>query len=117
MTYVRRAKRAIDDALSYTIANIRDVHRALPKSRIAILEAGWATTSVEFGDRASEAGQACYFEELGAWAKATNTTVFLFEAFDEPWKGDPKNPLGAEKHWGLWFVDRTPKAAIRSKQR
>ena len=23
-------------------------------------------------------------------------TVFFFEAFDEPWKGDPGNPQGAE---------------------
>ena len=37
--------------------------------------------------------------------------LFLFEAFDEPWKGDPGNPAGAEKHWGLWNVDRTPKPA------
>ena len=47
------------------------------------------------------------------WAKRTNTTVFFFEAFDEPWKGNPDNPLGAEKHWGLYFVDRTPKAVMR----
>ena len=24
-----------------------------------------------------------------------------FEALDEPWKGDPDSPSGAEKHWGL----------------
>lgn len=43
---------------------------------------------------------------------AANTTVFFFEAFDEPWKGDPDNPLGAEKHWGLFNVDRTPKEVM-----
>ena len=46
-------------------------------------------------------------------AQVANTTVIFFEAFDEPWKGDPDNPLGAEKHWGLFFVDRTPKAVLR----
>jgi exo-beta-1,3-glucanase (GH17 family) len=40
-------------------------------------------------------------------------TVFFFEAFDEPWKGNPANPLGAEKHWGLFNVDRTPKRVMR----
>ena len=40
-------------------------------------------------------------------------TVFFFEAFDEPWKGNPNNPQGAEKHWGLFFVDRAPKQAMR----
>jgi exo-beta-1,3-glucanase (GH17 family) len=39
--------------------------------------------------------------------------VFLFEAFDEPWKGDPDNPLNAEKYWGLFNVDRTPKQAMK----
>jgi exo-beta-1,3-glucanase (GH17 family) len=49
------------------------------------------------------------------WAAETNMTVFFFEAFDEPWKGNPDNALGAEKHWGLFFVDRTPKAVLRDK--
>jgi exo-beta-1,3-glucanase (GH17 family) len=85
------------------------VHRALPDKPIAILEAGWATVSSEFGDRASEDYQVRYYEELYEWARDTNTTVFFFEAFDEPWKGRPDDPLGAEKHWGLFNVDRTPK--------
>ena len=34
-------------------------------------------------------------------------------AFDEPWKGDPDNPLNAEKYWGLFNVDRTPKQAMK----
>ena len=67
----------------------------------------------EFGDRAGEAQQARYYDELAGWARENDTTVFFFEAFDEPWKGDPNNPLGAEKHWGLFNVDRTPKEAMR----
>jgi exo-beta-1,3-glucanase (GH17 family) len=39
-------------------------------------------------------------------------TVFFFEAFDEPWKGDQNNATGAEKHWGLFRVDRTPKLVM-----
>ena len=54
-----------------------------------------------------------HYDELQAWASATHTTVFFFEAFDEPWKGDPNDPLGAEKHWGLFHVDRTPKEVMR----
>ena len=62
-------------------------------------------------ERASEPIQARYVRELLAWARRTRTSVFLFEAFDAPWKGDPTRPEGAEKHWGLWNVDRTPKQA------
>ena len=43
--------------------------------------------------------------------------MFFFEAFDEPWKGDPNFPLGAEKHWGLFKVDRTPKQVVLEQLR
>ena len=102
---------AIDEGLGRTITDLERVRAALPDARMAVLEAGWASTAAEFGPRSSEAIQARYVKELTAWARQANTTVFLFEAFDEPWKGDPGNPAGAEKHWGLWNVDRTPKPA------
>ena len=108
-TYPAWEEKSIDEALPYTIQNIRDVRAALPDKPIAILEAGWASTAVEFGERASEANQARYYREIAEWAVDNNITVFFFEAFDEPWKGDPANPFGAEKHWGLFFVDRSPK--------
>jgi len=38
--------------------------------------------------------------------------VFFFEAFDEPWKGDEHDVLGAEKHWGFFNVDRSPKLVM-----
>jgi len=80
---------------------------------IAILEAGWATVAVEFGERASEANQARHYAELRDWATRASITVFFFEAFDEPWKGDPSNVDGAEKHWGIFNVDRTPKQVMQ----
>jgi len=112
-TYAAWEDKSIDEALAYTIENIEGVHAALPDKPIAILEAGWATVAIEFGDRASEANQARYYRELYDWAAETNTTVFFFEAFDEPWKGNPAAPLGAEKHWGVFNVDRTPKQVLK----
>ncbi|NND47516.1 MAG: glycosyl hydrolase [Woeseiaceae bacterium] len=112
-TYPAWEEKTIDEALPYTIENMQGVHAALPGKPVAILEAGWASVGIEFGERANEADQARYFRELGEWAKKTNITVFFFEAFDEPWKGNPDNPLGAEKHWGIFNVDRTPKLVLR----
>ncbi|MDJ0906476.1 MAG: hypothetical protein QNI96_10685 [Woeseiaceae bacterium] len=112
-TYPAWEQKTIDEALNYTIENMERVQTALPGKPMAILEAGWATTASEFGDRASEAAQERYYNEITAWATGTNTTVFFFEAFDEPWKGNPDNPMGAEKHWGLWFVDRSPKQVMQ----
>lgn len=111
-TYPQWEQKSIDEGLAYTLENIDGVRAAHPGSRIAILEAGWATTASEFGERASEANQQRYYREMLGWAEAANVTVFFFEAFDEPWKGNPNDPLGAEKHWGLFRVDRTPKAVM-----
>jgi exo-beta-1,3-glucanase (GH17 family) len=111
-TYPAWEEKPIGQALSYTIENLQRVHAALPGRPLAILEAGWASTAIEFGGRASEANQARYFRELYDWARNTNTTVFFFEAFDEPWKGNPDNALGAEKHWGVFKVDRMPKQVM-----
>ena len=41
-------------------------------------------------------------------------TSFFFAAFDEDWKGNPDNPVGAEKHWGLYIVDRKPKLVMQT---
>lgn len=112
-TYPAWEEKTIDEALGYTIENLEGVRAALKDKPIAILEAGWATTSSEFGERASEEHQARYFREIKQWAQQNNVTVFFFEAFDEPWKGDPGNPQGAEKHWGLFYVDRNPKLVMR----
>jgi len=111
-TYPAWEEKQIDEGLSYTIDNMRRIAEALPGKSVAILEAGWATTASEFGERASEANQTRYFNELGDWAAKENITVFFFEAFDEPWKGDPSDSMGAEKHWGLFYVNRRPKQVI-----
>ncbi len=103
----------IDTALSYSIGNIQAVRDSLPGASVVITEAGWATTASEFGERASEEKQEIYYNQIMNWAEEMNYTLFFFEAFDEPWKGDPDNPLGAEKHWGLFNVDRTPKKVMQ----
>jgi exo-beta-1,3-glucanase (GH17 family) len=112
-TYPIWEGKAIDEGLSYTIENIAGVAAALPGMAIAVLEAGWATTAEEFGGRAGEVEQARYYSELAEWAREAKMTIFFFAAFDEPWKGDPTRPLAAEKHWGLFRVDRTPKHLLQ----
>ena len=103
----------IDTALAFSISNIQEVRDSLPESRIVITEAGWATLASEFGERASEEKQKQYFNELMSWGEEMNYTIFFFEAFDEPWKGNPDNAFGAEKHWGIFNVDRTPKKVMQ----
>lgn len=103
----------IDEGLSFSIENYMEVKQALPDARIVITEAGWATIATEFGERASEEKQWQYYQEFMAWAEEMNITTFWFEAFDEDWKGEPGNMMGAEKHWGLYTVDRKPKLVMQ----
>jgi exo-beta-1,3-glucanase (GH17 family) len=103
----------IDEAMPYSIANLQAIRNALPHSRLVITEAGWASSASEFGPRASEEKQKRYYQDLFAWTDKMNITTFFFEAFDEDWKGETNNPLGAEKHWGLFTVDREPKQVMR----
>jgi len=106
----------IDEGMSYSIANIQKVRDSLPDAKIVISEAGWASVASEFGERASEEKQLQYYNEIMDWAAQMNITTFFFEAFDEDWKGNPNDPMGAEKHWGLYTVDRKPKKVIKQFQ-
>lgn len=103
----------IDEAVAYGIGNMEAVRKALPDSQLVITEAGWATVASEFGPRAGEEKQKRYYRDLFDWTGKMNITTFFFEAFDESWKGDPNNPMGAEKHWGLFTEEREPKLVMR----
>ncbi|MFT4628893.1 MAG: exo-beta-1,3-glucanase (GH17 family) [Myxococcota bacterium] len=114
-TYPQWEGKTIDEAMPYTLENLAAVHSAMPELPLAVGEAGWASAASEFGERANEADQARYTTELTEWAERANVTTFVFEAFDEPWKGNPNDPMGAEKHWGLYTVDRKPKQVLRDR--
>ncbi|MFC3096029.1 glycosyl hydrolase [Alteromonas sediminis] len=112
-TYPMWEHKLIEEGLAYTLDNIHRVHEALPQKPIAVLEGGWATTAEEFPEQANCMNQQTYFEQVYQWANKANITFFFFEAFDEPWKGHPDAIHGAEKHWGLFYVDRTPKQVMK----
>ena len=115
-TYPVWESRSIDEALAYTRENYEAVARLYPDKRVVIAEAGWTTGSNGRGIRpenSSEELQARYYRELTGWARERGILTFVFEAFDEPWKGS-SDPLEPEKHWGLFTVDRQPKQVARA---
>lgn len=110
-TYPVWEYRTIGDALEYTKQNYYSVVDHFPDKPVVISEAGWTTASNGRGiepENASEALQARYCQQLMDWTQVEGILTFVFEAFDEPWKGSP-DPMEPEKHWGLFNVDRTPK--------
>jgi exo-beta-1,3-glucanase (GH17 family) len=107
---------SIENALEYTKQNYYSVQHCNPGVPIVITEAGWTTQSNGCGIEswnASDSLQAEYYQQLLSWTNSEKILTFVFEAFDEPWKGsdDPQEP---EKHWGLFYVDRTPKLVMQN---
>ena len=116
-TYPAWEYRSIDDALEYTKQNYHSVVDHYPGKPVVITEAGWPTAANGRGidpHNASEELQASYYEQLIAWTTEEQILAFVFEAFDEPWKGSP-DPMEPEKHWGLFNVDRTPKLVMQER--
>jgi exo-beta-1,3-glucanase (GH17 family) len=105
----------IHEALDYTKENVDSVARMYPDKPVVITEAGWATNSNGRGMNAEHASQELqdfYYRDLMDWSREAGLLIFVFEAFDEPWKGSP-DPMEPEKHWGLFTVDRRPKLVMQ----
>jgi exo-beta-1,3-glucanase (GH17 family) len=113
-TYPVWEYKQLHEAMDYTRQNYDSVAHRYPGKPVVITEAGWTTRSNGRGidpDNTSQELQAAYLRELVEWADAAGILCFVFEAFDEPWKGSP-DPLEPEKHWGLFTVDRRPKQVM-----
>ena len=95
-TYPVWEYKTIDEAIGYTVQNYMDVAngRGIEPHN----------ASQEFQDR--------YVQELMVWSTKEDVLCFVFEAFDENWKGSD-DPLEPEKHWGIYGVDRKLKSAGR----
>ena len=114
-TYPAWEYRSMEDALEYTKQNYHSVVNHYPGKPVIITEAGWTTASNGRGIEpwnASEELQASYYQQLMEWTTREGILTFVFEAFDEPWKGSP-DPMEPEKHWGLFTVDRRPKLVMK----
>jgi len=101
-----------------------------PKKLLVLGETGWATSynpdkrgpgeqgTLIKGEVSVEA-QAKYLKLHNQWVDKNNITTFLFEAFDEPWKGggESSGPNEVEKHWGVFYENRTPKMSFQNYQK
>lgn len=114
-TYPAWEYQTSDTALEYTKQNYHGVASRYPDKQIVITEAGWTTASNGQGIEtwnASPELQAYYYHQLLEWIEQQQIVTFFFEAFDEPWKGSD-HEFEPEKHWGLFYVDRSPKLVMK----
>ncbi len=106
----------VEQALDVNKEWYKKIRELFPEKPVIFSEVGWATDAVDFSQmkegQANEANQKKYYEDFCAWADSEKIISYMFEAFDEPWKGGD-NPREAEKHWGIFDVDRKPKLLLR----
>lgn len=117
--------KTLDEAIEWFDQIYHEVKQTHPDREIVIGETGWATDfdasktgpgeqgTLIKGEVSLEA-QATFLTDLSYWTESNQVTTFLFEAFDEPWKGggDDSDPSHVEKHWGVYNEDRTPKESF-----
>ena len=100
-------KKSHEEALENTILAYEATKENITTKPIIITEAGWPTKS-SMGDYTSNEFHKTYVNGLESWAKQNDVLLYMFEAFDEPWKGSDK-PDEPEKHWGLYDLNRNKK--------
>lgn len=108
----------LTQAMEWTEKVYTEVKEKHPGKMVVIGEAGWATQVHNEGEqaqhikgKAGEEEQREYYHQFTDWARKNKIVTFFFEVFDEPWKGGP-HPNEVEKHWGVYSVNREPKAAL-----
>ncbi len=111
----QRAAAMMNAALAKTRADFTAVRsylddKGFKNMPIVLGETGWkATASGGETFRAHPVNQKMFVDGLAAWmagSAAKPTSIFYFEAFDEPWKG------GDDK-WGLFDVNRKARYVIQ----
>jgi exo-beta-1,3-glucanase (GH17 family) len=117
-----RATAMMDAAIAATKAQYNSVRShldlvGLSHLPIVVGETGWhaVNTGNAGGNlpfRASPANQKMFIDRLRAWEATDRSgagprTIFVFEAFDEPWKLD-------DNFWGMFTVDRKARCAIQA---
>ena len=114
-TYPVWEYKRIHEAMEYTKQNYYAVADTYPNKPVVITEAGWTTFSNGKGicpSNVNEEFQRIYYNDLVDWSMETDILTFVFEAFDESWKGS-NEALEPEKHWGLFTGDRKPKKVMQ----
>ena len=107
---------SLKEAITANKQDFEEIKALYPNKQVLFSEIGWATLCLENTEmqtkEVNEANQKLYYQELWDWTDKEKIIAFVFEAFDEPWKGS-SNPNEVEKHWGLYYENRSPKMIYR----
>lgn len=117
--------KTLENAVKWMDSVYRALEYMYPDRDVVLGETGWATDYDSSKSGLGEQGtlikgevglgaQAAFLANVDEWIEANKVTTFLFEVFDEPWKGGgaESSPSDIEKHWGVYSEDRTPKESF-----
>lgn len=106
----------VDEALEVNKLWYSKIKELYPDKPVLFSEVGWATDCADFTQmkegQANPENQKKYYDAFWNWTDNEKIISYMFEAFDEPWKGGNR-PNEAEKNWGIYYVDRSPKLVIK----
>jgi exo-beta-1,3-glucanase (GH17 family)/cellulose synthase/poly-beta-1,6-N-acetylglucosamine synthase-like glycosyltransferase len=102
---------ALDAAVDFVDARMRELAAAFPDKPIVIGEIGWPSRGRSRGDAvASRANAAIFHRRFVALAQRAGYEYFLLEAFDQPWNQALEGEVGG--YWGVYDLRRRPKLAL-----
>jgi len=119
--------KTLDNAMEWLDKTYREIQQVHPQKQIVLGEIGWATQYNEAKKGPNEQGtlikgevsldaQYKFLIQLDDWITDNGVPTFLFEAFDEPWKGggEETEPNEIEKNWGVFYADREAKESFQN---
>lgn len=88
-----------EDAGTFVRNQVAQVQQACPNKRVVVTESGWPHQGTSHDQAVvSLEAQAAAINSLRA---AFTHDLFLFNAFDSPWKTDDATTWNAERYWGI----------------
>lgn len=113
---------SVENSVAWLDSVYKDLSTVHPDKTIIIGETGWPTNynKEKIGDgqqgtlikgKINAEAQKEFFIMYDKWVNESRVVSFLFEAFDEPWKGggEATGTNEVEKHWGIYFDNRKAK--------
>ena len=119
--------KTLDNSIKWLDDTYKIVQNNHPNRQLVLGEIGWATqyNAEKKGDgqqgtlikgKVGIKAQQTFLIELDEWINKNKVPTFLFEAFDEPWKGGGEHTgtSEVEKNWGVFYENRKPKQSFIS---
>lgn len=101
----------VEDAVKQNKEHYENTKKRYPDKQVIFTELGWSSNTTNHSeddpDRQSIGSEKRYIEELQKWIEEDQVIAFIFEAFDELWKGD--SPESSECNFGLYNEERKRK--------